>query len=134
MNSLNQWISFFKDEIPISYLYLTTFGAVELKIMVLYPQYYLTDAPLLNMSEIVKNGAQVKNLHRSFKNRSPMFLYATSKDLVMDFKTTKNILTRDFPKLKIIDFSHTSAPHHLFRPEVSTEAALFESSFMQNLQ
>lgn len=123
---LTQWFSLVKTEVPLSLLYVTTFGAKELKMMMLYPDNYLRDAPYLNMNEIVKSGKEVIDSRTGGKNTSPVVLYATSQDFVMDFDVTKNIVARDFVNPRLVDYSKTQAPHHLFRSEVSEVALNFE--------
>lgn len=123
---LTQWFSLLKTEVPLSVLYVSTLGAKELKIMMTYPDQYLKDAPYLNMNEIVKSGQEIIDYKSTKKNASPVILYATSKDLVMDFDVTKKLIARDFSNPKLVDYSNTEAPHHLFRPEVSEVALKFE--------
>ncbi len=124
------WFSRFQTEVPLSFLYLSTMGLKELKIMIRYPDYYLRDAPYLNMNEIAKSGQEVIDYKSQNKNQSPVVVYATSKDLVMDFETTMKMVSRDFSNSKLVNFSETQAPHHLFWPEVSDVASEFEKQIL----
>lgn len=127
---LTSWFSLIKSEVPVSVLYVTSLGAKELKIMMTYPNNYLRDAPYLNMNEIVKSGNEVLAFKSFEKNVSPVTLYATSNDLVMDFEVTTKMIARDFANSKIVDYSQSRAPHHLFRPEVSEVALKFEKTLL----
>jgi hypothetical protein len=127
---LTDWFSVIKTEVSLKLLYYTTFGAKELKIMLMYPDYYLQDAPYLNMNEIVKSGKEVVDMTSTEKNRSPLTLYVTKKDLVMDFDVTTRLVSRDFVNPRLVDYSQTEAPHHLFRHEVSEVALKFEKTLL----
>ena len=116
--------------VPLNVLYLSSMGLKELKIMIRYPDNYLRDAPYLNMNEIAKSGQEVIDFKNLEKNQSPVIVYATSKDLVMDFETTIKMVTRDFSNLVIVNYSNTLAPHHLFRPEVSDVSFDFEKKLL----
>jgi len=130
VSMLTEWFSVIKTEVSLSLLYYTTFGAKELKIMLMYPDYYLQDAPYLNMNEIVKSGKEVMDMKSTEKNMSPVTLYATKKDLVMDFDVTTRLVNRDFVNPRLVDYSQTEAPHHLFRHEVSEVALKFEKTLL----
>lgn len=130
VSMLTEWFSLIKTEVSLNVLYYTTFGAKELKIMLLYPNYYLQEAPYLNMNEIVKSGKEIIAMSSLEKNPSPVTLYATKNDLVMDFDVTTKIVTRDFLNPKLVDYSQTQAPHHLFRHEVSEVALKFEKTLL----
>lgn len=130
VSMLTEWFSLIKTEVSLNLLYYTTFGAKELKIMLMYPNYYLQDAPYLNMNEIVKSGKEVVEMKSLEKNSSPVVFYATKKDLVMDFDVTTKVVARDFINPRLVDYSETQAPHHLFRHEVSEVALKFEKTLL----
>lgn len=130
LSLITDFIGLFKTEVPLSLLYVSTLGVKELKIMMTYPDKYLKEAPFLNMDEIVKSGKDIIDFKSTGKNSSPIILYVTNKDLVMDFEITSKLVSRDFSNIKSIDYSNTEAPHHLFRPEVSEVALKFEKTLL----
>jgi hypothetical protein len=130
LTSLSMMLSPFTPEMPLETIYASSFELKELKIMITHPDYYLRSAPNLNMSEIVKSGQEVIDMKTTEKNSSSVVLYATEKDLVMDFNVTTRIVERDFSNYKLVDYSKTQAPHHLFRPEVSEVALDFEKELL----
>lgn len=130
LSTVSEWFSLIKSETSLNLLYYATFRAKELEIMLMYPDNYLRASPNLNMNEIVKSGKEVVEMKSIEKNQSPVVLYATKKDLVMDFDVTKKIISRDYVGAQVVDYSQTQAPHHLFRHEVSEVALEFERTLL----
>ncbi len=103
--------------------FLTRFP--DIRVAVLKPENYLQELPLDGASYVLKFGSEVsKEISQRplADDDTPVMLFVSDADQIMNLNVTLQNVSRDFSKLKIVRFHQLGVPHHLMVSEVSPVA------------
>lgn len=112
---------FLTSTVSTKLLYRTT-GFPDIRVAVLKPDNYLQEIPLDAALAIQELGEKLSNeiTRNALKFRTPVLLFVSDADRVMNLDSTVRYINADFATTQIIRYE--KAPHHLMVAEVSAVA------------
>lgn len=120
LDFLQNVLGTFKDTYSYTFMYKMS-GNRDLLVVLQYPQFYLTDFPMLTSKQVIQLGEQIRYKSEHQALTVPFFLSYSLDDSVINTNTANLIYNRTFngPKTHSIYSKELQIPHQITRPEVN---------------
>lgn len=120
LDFLQNVLGTFRDSYTYTFMYKMS-GNHDLKVVLQYPQYYLTEFPMLASKQVILLGNEIRTKSAQVKITTPYFLSYSQSDTVINQDVANQVYVNNFvgPKRHLVYSQELQIPHQISRPEAN---------------